>query len=386
MERSMSQPPYPGQPYPGEPSSGQPNQDQPYQGQPQPGQPYPGQSYPGQPQPGQPQPGQPQPGQPQPGQPYPGQPYPGNDPASGQPYQGQPPYQPYPGQPGPDAPGSVPPAPGYPPTTAYPAQGQQPYSQSDYAQPQYGQPQYGQPQYGQPQYGQPQFGQPGFPPPQPPKKSKVLPIVLTSVAIVLVLCVGGSIALYMIGKNADTDSTSTSTDATPTSDTTSEAAPRTTEPTKPAATIKIIEPAKLGGRPKLTNKQFAPMTERLESSLKNMPNATKAVGALYGTVSDRNIVVLAAAAVPIADPKSELDSTFYGAGVGGLKLDNIINAPTGTLGGSAKCGEGDASGTDVALCAWADEGSFGMVIWYFKSSTAARAEFPKLRAQVETKS
>ncbi|XVV11353.1 hypothetical protein ACQP2X_42015 [Actinoplanes sp. CA-131856] len=362
----MSQPPYPGQPYPGEPSSGQP-----YQGQP----------------------------------PNPQQP----------PYQGQPPYQPYPGQQPPaDAPGSVPPAPQYPPTTAYPTSGQpsqpdptqpqygppgdytqpQPqYGQPQYGQPQYGQPQYGQPQYGQPEYGQPQYGQPGYPPAPPEKpKSKVLPIVLTAIAIVLVLCVGGSVAIYLVANNNSKDDTTnaTNTDATPTATSTTtapETTAPTTEPTKPPApTIKIIEPARLGGRPKLTNQQFAPQTERLESSLKTMPGVTKAIGALYGTVGDEDIVVLAAAAVPIANPKTELDSTFYGAGVGGLKIDNIVTAPTGTLGGYAKCGSGKAANTDFTLCAWADEGSFGMIISYFKSISAAKAEFPKLRAQVETKS
>ncbi|SNY49499.1 hypothetical protein [Paractinoplanes atraurantiacus] len=344
--------------------------------------------------------------------PYPGQPYPG-EPSSGQPHQGQPPYQPYPGQQPPaDAPGSVPPAPTYPPTTAYPAPGQPPqpdYTQPQYGQPQYGQPQYGQPQYGQPQYGQPdptqpqygppgdytqpQYGQPGYPPAPPQKpKSKVLPIVLTAIAIVLVLCVGGSVAIYLVANNnsKDDNTTTTGTDATPTVTSTTEpteTAPRTTEPTKPpAATIKIIEPAKLGGRPKLTNQQFATQTERLESSLKTMPGVTKAIGALYGTVGDEDIVVLAAAAVPIANPKTELDSTFYGAGIGGLKIDNIVTAPTGTLGGYAKCGSGDASGTDFTLCAWADEGSFGMIISYFKTISAAKTEFPKLRAQVESKS
>ncbi|MEU8813838.1 hypothetical protein [Actinoplanes sp. NPDC048796] len=327
----------------------------------------------------------PYPGQPQ----YPGQPNPG-EPSSGQP------YQPYPGQPG-NAPGSVPPGPQYPPTTAYPAPGQPP--QPDYTQPQYGppadytQPQYGQPQYGQPQYEQPQYGQPGYPPPSPPQKpkSKVLPIVLTAIAIVLVLCVGGSVAIYLVANNNKDDNTSsTGTDVTPTVTSTAEPtdpAPRTTEPTRPPApTIKIVEPAKLGGRPKLTNQQFAPQTERLESSLKTMPGVTKAIGALYGTVGDEDIVVLAAAAVPIANPKTELDSTFYGAGVGGLKIDNIVTAPTGTLGGYAKCGSGKTAGTTFTLCAWADEGSFGMIISYFKSITAAKTEFPKLRAQVETKS
>ncbi|MCO8270879.1 hypothetical protein M1L60_09775 [Actinoplanes sp. TRM 88003] len=321
----MSQPPYPGQPYPGEPSSGQPNQGQP-------------------------------------------------------PYQGQSPYQPYPGQ-TPQEP------PAYPPTSAYPSSGQPSYGQPS------GQPDYGQPQYGQqqPQYGagQPGFGQQpgGYGTPPPPKKSKVLPIVLVSVAIVLVLCIGGVVALYMVGKNAADDvtdavnnlPTSTST-AGPTDE------PTTAPPTRAAATVTITEPTTLGGRKKLTSAQFAAIAEQLKGGLESVPGATNTVGALYGDVSDQDIVIVAAAEAPIKNPKAELEQTFYGAGIGGLKIDNITTAPTGALGGAAKCGSSETSGIDMAICTWADEGSVGMVIWYFKSVAKAKAEFPKLRAEIEKKS
>ena len=383
----MSQPPQP--PYSGPPYNGQPSSGQPY-------------------------------GRPSSGQPY-----------SGQPYQGQPPY---PGQPNPDVPTSVPP--GYPPTQAYPTSGQPdygqqppPYGQPDYGQqsPPYGQPQpppYGAPQYGQPeqgqQYGQPQqgqqygqpdqgqqygqqappygqpdfaqsgYGQPGFPPPTPPKKkSKAMPIILTSVAIVLVLCVGGVVALYMIGKDKVDDvndkiASSTATPTAPANGTTT--APNEQPPPKAAATVQIVEPKTLGGRPKLTDPQFADVAKQLQSSLKSVPGATDSVGALYGTVAKQDIVIVAAAEAPIDDPATELSQTFYGAGVGGLKISNITAAPTGTLGGSAKCGSATTSGVDMAICSWADDGSLGMVIWYFKSVSKAKAEFPKLRAQIEKKS
>jgi hypothetical protein len=312
--------------------------------------------------------------------PYSGEPYPGQ-PSSGQPYSGQPyqgqqyPQQPYPQQPNPDVPTSVPPQPGYPATT--------PFGSSDYTQPQ--QP-YGQqpPPYGQPDYAQQGFGQPGFPPPVPPqKKSKVLPIVLTSVAIVLVLCVGGVVALVMIGKNASDKVTGQTTDPTPggTGPTTETADPTT----KPASTVTISEPKTLGGRPKLTDAQFADVAKELQSSLKEVPGATNSVGALYGTVAKQNIVILAAAEAPIDDPAEELTQTFYGAGVGGLKVDNITAAPTGALGGVAKCGSASTGGVDMAICSWADDGSLGMMIWYFKSVAKAKAEFPKLRAEVEKK-
>jgi hypothetical protein len=328
MEPLMSQPPYSGPPYP----------EQPYSGQPSSGQPYPGQPYPGQPGSG-----------PQ----YPGQPYPG---------------QPYQGQPNPDVPSSVPP--GYP-SSAPPA-------------PSYGQqPGYPQPEYGQPGYGQ----QPGYGAPQPPKKkSKALPIVLVSIALLLVLCVGGGTAIFLAARNKAGNisdevqkALATPTATTPTDD-------PTTAPTKATSTISIVEPKTLGGRPKLTDPQFAGLADELKSGLAGVPNAGNTVGALYGTAEKQNIVVIAGAEAPVEDPAKELNSTFLGAGIGGLKVTGITTVPAGPLGGAAKCGNASVSGVKMAMCGWADDGSVGWIIWYFKSAGQVKSEFPKLRAQIEKSS
>jgi hypothetical protein len=332
----MSQPPYSGPPYGEQPSSGQP--------------------YPGQP----PYQGQPQYGQPSSGQPYPGQPYPG---------------QPYPGQPNPDVPTSVPP--GYPPT--------QPYGQPQYGQ----QPDYGQqPQYGQqPDYGQQGYAAPGFPPPAPPKKNRTLPIVLLSVAVVLVLCIGGIIAVVLVGKNTDkknsvTTSGTTAPAAGPTDSTDEPSAPAT----KNVASTTITEPKTLGGRPKLTDSQFSSAADQLKSALAQVPDSKKTVGALYGSAEKRNIVALAATQAPIDNPSDAIDQLFYGAGISGLKIKNITAASTGSFGGSAKCGSTTTSDINTAICSWADKDSLGLLVWYFKSASSAKAEFPAVRAQVEKKS
>jgi hypothetical protein len=346
----MSQPPYPGQPYPD-----QPNQGQPYYGQPHPGQPY-----------------------------------------SAQPYSGQPdPTPPWSGQPNPDTPSSVPPQPGFPPSGygQQPSYGQAPaYGPSYGDQPAYNQPTaYGQPNaygeataYGQPNaYGEPTaYGeQPGFPPPQPPKKSKAVPIVLVSVAVLLVLCVGGGTAIFMAGRNkakeiVDAANNPTSAAGTPTG-----------KPTqKPHSRITVTEPKTLGGRPKLTDAQFSTLADELQNGLASVPNATATVGALYGTPAKHDIVVIAGAAAPIANPKRELDSTFLGAGIGGLKVTGIKTINAGPLGGLAKCGKADAGGIDLAMCGWADDGSVGWIMFFSKSVNSAKAEFPKLRGQVEKKS
>ncbi|MFI7600558.1 hypothetical protein [Actinoplanes sp. NPDC049681] len=357
----MSQPPYPGPQYPQQPSG------QPYQ--------QPGPGY-----------GQPIPGQPQPGSPFPGQPNPDVPPSVPPGYPPQPAYGPASGQP---AYGPTSGQPAYGPTSGQPAYGQVP-GQPEYTQVDYGQPGYPQTGYPQADYGQPGYPQSGPPmaagyPPAPKPKSRALPITLVSIAVFLVLCVGGGTAVYLVGRNAVDDSKTVSPTLAPT--VTAEPTDATDEPTaEPAAEITVVEPATLGGRRKLTDPQFAGAVKQLEEGLDKVPGATGTVGSLYGSPSQQNIVIVAAAAAEVDDPVRELDGTFLGAGVGGLKITGITSTAPGALGGVAKCGRGEAGGAPLIMCGWADEGSVGWMIFYYKSMSGAKAEFPKLRGQVEKKS
>ena len=40
----------------------------------------------------------------------------------------------------------------------------------------------------------------------------------------------------------------------------------------------------------------------------------------------------------------------------------------------------------MAICAWADSGSLGMVVWYFKTVGEVKAELIEVRGQIEQKS
>ena len=281
----------------------------------------------------------------------------------------QPPFgqQPYPEQPGSPA--------GYPPPGNPPGHPQKP----GYGPPQPGfgppQPGFGQPQpgFGQPQpgFGQPQPGfgqpQPGFGPPPgypmappPPKKSKVVPIVLTSVAIVLVLCIGGLAALFLVGKNAKDDA-----DAA-------------------AAKITITEPETLGGRAKLESAEFAPLIAGMERDLAAYPGASSSFGAFYGSPADQDMVAALATKATILDPRKELTASWAAFGKS-VPVSGVTAASTGDLGGVAECGTSNASGVDVAVCGWADEGSVGMVMMFLKKAADVQDEFPKLRAEIEKK-
>jgi hypothetical protein len=152
-----------------------------------------------------------------------------------------------------------------------------------------------------------------------------LPIVLISLGIVLALCVGAGTAIIIAGRNKAKETVDTAREAagSPASAPAAGGGTPTTEPTRQSAsTVTVTEPKTLGGRPKLTDAQFAPLADQLESTLTDVPKATSTVGA------------------PI----------------------------------------------DMAICGWADDGSVGWIMYFFTSVKAAKAEFPKLRAQIEKKS
>jgi hypothetical protein len=260
---------------------------------------------------------------------------------------------PYPGVPNPNVPGPDP-APPQPPTQPFtPA-----YAQPGYPPPAYGQqPGYPQPGYPQPGFQQPGFPQPGFPPPA--KKSWTLPIVLVSVAIVIVLCVGGLVAIGYLADDSD-------------------------DTKKAAAKITVVEPVTLGDRPKLDSAEFTDVTKTMKDGLlKSYPGATQSVGAFYGVPAKKNMVMAIAVAAPIPNPKLELNKNFTNLTLTGLTAENITEVDAGPLGGAAKCGDSTIATIDVAICAWTDDGSVGVFFWYYSSKSTAEKEFITLRSQLE---
>ncbi|SCL32997.1 Flagellar basal body-associated protein FliL [Micromonospora pallida] len=228
-----------------------------------------------------------------------------------------------------------------------------------------------QPEYGsahpqspgaQPDYstGQSYGGAPvgaGFPPPEAPKKKsgagKVLLIVL---AVVLVLCVGGGIAIWATVKDDVGD---------------------VVEATK----TRVVAPETLNGRPKATDPGLVTASETMAAEVKkDVPEATSTVGAFYGDPA-KDLAMIVGVSGLIADPKQELDdmvSTFateFGA-------TTMTAVDSGALGGEAKCGDGNAEGEKVGICLWADRGSLGVVILYFKSGKEAEAEFASIRSAI----
>ena len=218
---------------------------------------------------------------------------------------------------------AIPPQPAYGrlPTSSLPTRPRQP----GYAQPGYPQQDYAQPGY--PQSGPPMGG---YPLP-PKKKSRALPITLVSIAVVLVLCVGGSTASTWPAATPPTTSPTPSTTTPPTRGST------TTEPTDDRPPRRRRghhgRRAQDPGRPPQADRPAVRgRGQAAEEGLADVPSATETVGALYGTPAKQDIVIVAAAAAPVDDPKKELDGTFLGAGIGGLKITGITDRQPGRTG------------------------------------------------------
>lgn len=153
-------------------------------------------------------------------------------------------------------------------------------------------------------------------------------------------------------------------------------------PTAPARKFTILDPAKLGGRAKSTDPELTKVASDMGARLKALPQDSTSVSAFYGSHAKKNLVLVLAGTEKVA--QSDLDTLIKNSmvGVEEVKRPSISNA--GPLGGYAECGEGKAQGIQISYCAWVDDGTIGIIAWYYKTMEKAQAEFHAMRAEVET--
>ncbi|MFG1884302.1 hypothetical protein [Micromonospora sp. NPDC049102] len=209
-------------------------------------------------------------------------------------------------------------------------------------------------QQGQP-YGGPHLAGP------PPKKSNVGKIILIALAVLLVLCLGGAAAIWFTVK----DEVGDVVDATKT---------------------RVVAPATLAGRAKNTDPQLQTVADQMVASMKSeVKNETSTVGAFYGDPTKQDLLMIAAVSGVMADPKKELDEAVTGLS-SELSVTNMTAVDAGPLGGDARCGDGKAEGVPLGVCIWADRGSVGLTVMYFKTAEQTKAEFVTIRGQIEQRS
>ncbi len=280
---------------------------------------------------------------------------------------------------------SQPPANPYGPPHDSPDPSQQPGQQPGGWPPPQGQPQqpggfpapqrrairHAQPGYPAPQPGFPpaQPGQPGQPygdpnlagGPPPAKKSNAGKIILIVLAVVLVLCLGGAAVIWFVAKGPVNDALD-------------------------ASKTRVVAPATLAGRPKLTNPELQRAADQAAGEMKTVAgNSTSTVAAFYGDPLKQDLIMITGVSGLLADPKNKLDA-YVDSLSKQLTVEKMTAVDAGPLGGDARCGDGKAETVPLGICVWADRGSLGMVVLYFKSAAQAKAEFVAIRSEIEQRS
>ncbi|MEV4810304.1 hypothetical protein [Micromonospora avicenniae] len=211
-----------------------------------------------------------------------------------------------------------------------------------------------------PQNGQPQEGT--APGPSVPKRSNTGRTVLIVVAVVLVLCLGGGIATWFVIKDDVSDGIE-------------------------AASTRVVAPETLAGRPRITNAELQSVADQMVTEVKKGTQGrfTSTVGAFYGDPAKRELAMIVSASGLISDPEKELDGAVAEISPE-LTIAETTPVDPGPLGGEARCGDGKVDATPLGVCLWADRGSVGAIVVYFKSAEEIKAEFVTMRGEIEQRS
>ncbi|MFD0786031.1 hypothetical protein ACFQZ8_19185, partial [Micromonospora azadirachtae] len=195
-----------------------------------------------------------------------------------------------------------------------------------------------------------------------PKRSNTGKIVLIVVAVVLVLCLGGGVATWFVIKDDVSEGIE-------------------------AASTRVVAPEKLAGRARITDAELQSIADQMvtEMNKRTQGRITSTVGAFYGDPAKRELTMIAGASGLISDPKKELDGAIAELAPE-LAITETVPVDPGPLGGEARCGDGKVDTTPLGVCLWADRGSVGTIVVYFKSAEQISADFVGMRGEIEQRS
>ncbi|MEU6234544.1 hypothetical protein [Kitasatospora sp. NPDC047058] len=201
------------------------------------------------------------------------------------------------------------------------------------------------PPAGQPYGGAPVPPQPGFGavPPQagpggygayapvpPPKKSRKTLWILLGVFVGVLALIGGAVAYFVL------------------------------DVTSNAGTQKIVLPAKFQALTKDDDNEIArKMEEEITSEFGKGDGAWNPTGvsAVYLDSSQDPQLIVVGGYGKVLLPKQELDAMFKGFSSGGPTVSNRHSVDAGPKGGTMECAKATQDGTDLGICAWADNSS-----------------------------
>ncbi|MER6396205.1 hypothetical protein ABT263_09090 [Kitasatospora sp. NPDC001603] len=186
----------------------------------------------------------------------------------------------------------------------------------------------------------PAEGQPGYPgygayAPVPPRKSRKTLWILLGVFVGVLALIGGGLAYFVF------------------------------DVTSNAGTQKIVLPATFKDLTKDTDNEIADAMEKeITSEFGKGDGAWNPTGvsAVYQDSSEEPQLIVVGGYGKVLLPKQELDAMFKGFSSGGPAVTDRHAVDAGSKGGTMECAKATQSGTDLGICAWADNSTLVLLM------------------------
>jgi hypothetical protein len=261
-----------------------------------------------------------------------------------------------------------------------PAPGAQPTQPIGYGQPP---PQWNQPQWNQPQWGQPpgQFGGPYYPAPTPPKRRRTGFYVALSIAAVVVAA-GVAIAVAATSSKSgggapaalgtNSAGATSAAAAASTGDASGDNASSTPSADTSQTPHSLVVPTTAGPLQLVNNADTARRIAAIRSSLSGNTAYLNPRIAFYSVGPDDSFSVWLLAETSSDVPSFKVGVNLLGDDAmahqvaDGAHMTDVTTESPGPLGGAVLCGKIPADGTELRVCEWVDDSTFGWV--YFLPS------------------
>jgi len=146
---------------------------------------------------------------------------------------------------------------------------------------------------------------------------------------------------------------------------------------------RVGTPDSVAGMPMLTDARHQQLAGQVRDQITGSVPLDSLMAAFYAPDEDptRGVLVVAGTQLLI-NPGGQLDAAFRDLGRGGTPVTAVTPVDPGPMGGSARCGQAQAAGVPMAICAWADHGSVGMVLAYRRGVLESADLMKTIRTEV----
>jgi hypothetical protein len=143
-------------------------------------------------------------------------------------------------------------------------------------------------------------------------------------------------------------------------------------------------PATIGSLTLDDSEDATATADYLRSAISAEITMDKAVGAVYTTNDDKNVLFFGGTRL-LWSPDNELESAFTLLGDEEGTVTGIEDVDAGELGGTMQCGVTKSDGTDLQVCGWADHGSLAVAMFLDRTATEAAGLMKDIRNATQTR-